>query len=81
MSPKSFIPPEKLRDDHDLSLFECGEPALDDWLRRRALQNEESGASRTLRRMHTPASGRLLCIGRWSGRARRRPRPRPPQHA
>jgi len=47
MSPKSFIPPEKLRDDHDLSLFECGEPALDDCLRRRALQNEESGASRT----------------------------------
>ena len=39
--------PEKLRPDHDLSEFECGEPALDDWLRRRALQNEESGASRT----------------------------------
>jgi GNAT superfamily N-acetyltransferase len=39
--------PEKLRADHDLSAFECGEPALDDWLRRRALQNEESGASRT----------------------------------
>lgn len=39
--------PEKLRADHDLSLFDCGEPALDDWLRRRALQNEESGASRT----------------------------------
>jgi len=27
--------------------FDCGEPSLDDWLRRRALQNEESGASRT----------------------------------
>ena len=39
--------PEKLRADHDLSAFECGEPALDDWLRRRALRNEESGASRT----------------------------------
>jgi predicted N-acetyltransferase YhbS len=39
--------PEKLRAEHDLSDFECGEPALDDWLRRRALQNEESGASRT----------------------------------
>jgi GNAT superfamily N-acetyltransferase len=46
MSPKSFTPPQKLRDDHDLSLFECGESALDDWLRRRALPNEESGASR-----------------------------------
>jgi GNAT superfamily N-acetyltransferase len=39
--------PEKLRADHDVSLFDCGEVALDDWLRRRALQNEESGASRT----------------------------------
>jgi GNAT superfamily N-acetyltransferase len=39
--------PEKLRPDHDLSEFECGEPSLDDWLRRRALHNEESGASRT----------------------------------
>jgi GNAT superfamily N-acetyltransferase len=39
--------PEKLRADHDLSQFDCGEPALDDWLRRRALHNEESGASRT----------------------------------
>jgi GNAT superfamily N-acetyltransferase len=39
--------PEKLRADHDLSDFECGEPALDNWLRRRALSNEESGASRT----------------------------------
>jgi GNAT superfamily N-acetyltransferase len=39
--------PEKLDAEHDLSAFDCGEPALDEWLRRRALQNEESGASRT----------------------------------
>src|SRR5271165_6881192 len=39
--------PEKLRADHNLDGFECGEPSLDEWLRRRALQNEESGASRT----------------------------------
>src|SRR5690348_4037305 len=39
--------PQKLSSDHDLSQFDCGEAALDDWLRRRALQNEESGASRT----------------------------------
>jgi GNAT superfamily N-acetyltransferase len=45
--------PEKLRADHDLSEFECGEPTLDDWLRRRALSNEESGASRTY----------LVCVG------------------
>jgi len=47
MSRQSLTPPEKLREDHDLSQFQCGEPALDDWLRRRALQNEERGASRT----------------------------------
>jgi GNAT superfamily N-acetyltransferase len=40
-------PPEKLCSKHDLSQFQCGEPTLDDWLTRRALQNEESGASRT----------------------------------
>jgi GNAT superfamily N-acetyltransferase len=40
-------PPEKLSSEHDLAQFRCGEPTLDDWLRKRALQNEESGASRT----------------------------------
>ena len=39
--------PEKLSSDHDLAQFQCGEPTLDDWLRRRAPQNEQSGASRT----------------------------------
>ncbi len=39
--------PEKLRANHDLSEFDCEEPSLNHWLRRRALQNEESGASRT----------------------------------
>jgi len=49
MSPADirFTPPEQLSSDHDLSQFQCGEPTLDDWLRRRALPNEESGASRT----------------------------------
>jgi GNAT superfamily N-acetyltransferase len=40
-------PPEKLSPDHDLSQFNSGETVLDDWLRRRAIQNEGSGASRT----------------------------------
>lgn len=39
--------PQKISPDHDLSEFHCGEPALDEWLKRRALPNEESGASRT----------------------------------
>jgi GNAT superfamily N-acetyltransferase len=40
-------PPEPLADRHELSVFSCGEPTLDDWLRRRARPNQASGASRT----------------------------------
>jgi GNAT superfamily N-acetyltransferase len=40
-------PPEKLQPAHDLSAFDCGEPVLNDWLRQRALQNQQSGASST----------------------------------
>jgi GNAT superfamily N-acetyltransferase len=43
----SIGPPEKLSSWHDFSEFDSGEPALDDWLRRRAQQNEAGGASRT----------------------------------
>ena len=39
--------PERLSPHHDLSQFDCGEPALDEWLRKRAQRNDESGASRT----------------------------------
>ncbi|MBM3752469.1 MAG: GNAT family N-acetyltransferase [Acidobacteria bacterium] len=39
--------PQKLRPEHDATSFDSGESLLDDWLRRRALQNELTGASRT----------------------------------
>jgi GNAT superfamily N-acetyltransferase len=39
--------PEPLCAEHDLSNFACGEASLDDWLKRRALANQFSGASRT----------------------------------
>ncbi|HEY1210298.1 MAG TPA: GNAT family N-acetyltransferase [Terracidiphilus sp.] len=55
LPPEAHISaPEKLTAAHDLSQFQCGEPELDDWLRRRALSNEEHGASRTY----------VICIGR-----------------
>ena len=40
-------PPQPLTEAHELSGFESGVPSLDDWLRRRALQNQGSGASRS----------------------------------
>jgi GNAT superfamily N-acetyltransferase len=47
-------PPEKIAAHHDLSEFDSGEAALDDWLRRRAMNNEVAGASRTY----------VVCAGR-----------------
>ncbi|QJE73880.1 GNAT family N-acetyltransferase [Aerophototrophica crusticola] len=41
-----LTPPAPLRPDHDVSAFACGQPALDDWLRHRAIKNE-SRFSRT----------------------------------
>jgi len=54
MRPDEISAPEKLSAEHDLSRFDCGEPLLDGWLRRRALQNEGSGASRTY----------VVCVGK-----------------
>lgn len=42
-----FGTPEPLAASHRLERFDCGEAVLDDWLRRRALANQASGASRT----------------------------------
>ena len=54
MSESSGIgPPERLSAARDLASFDSGEPVLNDWLRRRALQNEETGASRTY----------VVCVG------------------
>lgn len=48
-----FSAPVPLTAEHDLSLFDCGEPLLNDWLRQRALRNE-SRFSRTY----------VVCCGR-----------------
>lgn len=39
--------PTLLRLDHKITTFDCGEQLLNDWLKRRALSNQSSGASRT----------------------------------
>ena len=39
--------PQPLAGHHQLSAFDCGEPSLDDWLKRRAAKNQANGSSRT----------------------------------
>ena len=39
--------PQPLTDQHQLADFDCGEPSLDDWLKRRAVKNQANGSSRT----------------------------------
>ena len=47
MGELNLSAPQKLGAQQDLISFDSGEKVLDDWLRRRALQNETRGASRT----------------------------------
>ena len=47
MSAAPISTPAHLEERHDCSSFDCGQPALDDWLRQQALKNEARGASRT----------------------------------
>jgi len=39
--------PQPLLATHAVESFDCGETVLNDWLKKRALKNENSGASRT----------------------------------
>lgn len=45
MSP--YLGPVLLDADHDIEDFRCGDEALDQWLTRRASQNQREGSSRT----------------------------------
>lgn len=42
-----LVAPQPLTSAHHCADFSCGEPVLDEWLKRRALANQVSGASRT----------------------------------
>lgn len=50
--------PEPLTSEHRVDAFDCGEPLLDEWLRKRALGNQTSGASRTF--VVADRSGRVM---------------------
>lgn len=43
----AITPPALLTPQHDVSSFDCNNEVLSDWLKRQALKNQESGASRT----------------------------------
>lgn len=43
----NLLAPVPLTSEHIVNSFDCGAASLDDWLKRRALANQSSGASRT----------------------------------
>jgi GNAT superfamily N-acetyltransferase len=43
-----MVPPEPLDSDHDLTSFDCGKPALNEWLRVYALNNQNKGFTRVM---------------------------------
>jgi len=47
-----LTPPSPIFADHVLDGFECGGPSLDEWLKKRALKNHASGASRCFVNCH-----------------------------
>ena len=62
-TPRSptLSPPAPLTAEHELSGFDCGEPALNDWLQQRALKNE-SRFSRTYVVCEGPRVVAYYCI-------------------
>ena len=58
---RALSAPAPLTAEHELEEFNCGTNPLDDWLKRRARQNEASGASRT----YVIAEGRRV-VGYYS---------------
>jgi GNAT superfamily N-acetyltransferase len=47
MPDRSWHRPEPLNTNHVVSGFSCGKPELDEWLQKRAMANQLSGASKT----------------------------------
>ena len=43
----AYVGPELLAGDHLLEGFDCGKPALNQWLIRHARKNQAGGSSRT----------------------------------
>lgn len=53
-----LLAPVPLSPEHRVDAFSCGESVLDEWLKRRAVPNQSSGASRTF--VVTNANGQVM---------------------
>lgn len=47
MGTINYSPPQRIKPEHQLDDFDCNEPSLNDWLKKRALKNDLQDASRT----------------------------------
>ena len=63
--------PELLAAHHDVEGFDCGDEALNEWLRRRAPRNQREGSSRTWVVTDGAPAGGLLRVKHRGGRSRR----------
>ena len=62
MTSGPFLAPASITDEHDLAPFDCGVPDLNDWLKKRAVKNDRSGASRTYVLRDGPAVIGYYCL-------------------
>ena len=77
--------PSPLQPEHDCASFSCGNTSLDDWLKRRALANQRTNASRTfvvtdgnrVVAYYALASGALACAEATGKLRRNMPDPIP----
>lgn len=47
MGKIKYLPPQRISSEHMIENFDCGEISLNDWLKKRAIKNDLTDASRT----------------------------------
>ena len=47
MGTVKYSPPQRIKSEHIVENFDCGESSLNDWLKKRAIKNDITDASRT----------------------------------
>ena len=62
MTAGTLSAPVPIAEDHNIEMFDCGEEGLNAWLKKRALRNNRSGASRTYVVCHDKAVVGYYCL-------------------